>query len=76
MLLAEQRWQEAYDAYLQALQRSPRRLNSMDGAAIAAERMGKRDLAKRQYQDLLQSTAADTKHSAVVRARAFLAKGS
>lgn len=76
MLLAEQRWQEAYDAYLQALQRSPRRLNSMDGAAIAAERTGERDLAKRQYQDLLQSTAADTNHPAVVRARAFLANGS
>jgi tetratricopeptide (TPR) repeat protein len=73
MLLAEERWQEAYEAYLEALKRSPRRLNGMDGAARAAEGMGKEELAKRHYRDLLDATAEDTKHPAVVNARTVLA---
>ncbi|MEB3322492.1 MAG: hypothetical protein VKI81_06685 [Synechococcaceae cyanobacterium] len=75
MLLAGKRWREAHAAYVEALERSPLRLNGLYGAARAAEGMGERDLATRHYRALLEATAEGSDHPAVARARAYLAGG-
>lgn len=69
MLLAMERPREALDAYGKALERSPRRLNSLIGAARAAERLGEVEISRAYSQQLLESVNPDSPHPAIVRAR-------
>ena len=73
MLLAEGRAEEALAAYEAALARSPRRLNGLAGAALAAHAAGLEDDAARYYDELLDLTAAaEVERPAVAEARESL----
>jgi len=52
MLAQAQLYEEAYDAYEIALKRSPRRLNSLYGAARALQQMGDSDAANLYYTEI------------------------
>jgi tetratricopeptide (TPR) repeat protein len=69
MLLAMERNREALDAYGKALERSPRRLNSLIGAARAAERLGEEEISRAYSRQLLESVNPDSPHPAIVHAR-------
>lgn len=75
MLLAMDRPEEALEAYDAALRISPNRLNSLHGAARAAERSGDDDRARGYYARLTEQTAeAEAELPALSEARAFLAQ--
>jgi tetratricopeptide (TPR) repeat protein len=66
------RHSEALTAYDAVLQRQPSRLNSLCGAARAAELAGDRDLARSHYGALAQVTDLNSPRDCLVRGRAFL----
>lgn len=73
MLLEADRADEALASYRTALERSPRRLNGLAGAAETAEAAGEPDAAAGYYRQLLELTAsADTELPAMARAREYL----
>lgn len=73
MLLLAGHAGEALDAFGAALERSPRRLNGLAGAAEAAEAAGNDDAATAYYGALLDLTSdADADLPSMARARAFL----
>jgi tetratricopeptide (TPR) repeat protein len=59
MLLDMGRHQEAHEQYLQALERSPNRFNSLYGAGRAAELAGDDTRAAEYYRKLVDTAAAD-----------------
>ncbi len=70
MLLAEERYQEALAEYEGALARSPNRLNSLYGAAQAAEGAGDLETAAGFYAQLLEIAPEPTgEHPGIERAR-------
>ncbi|MGD2069190.1 MAG: hypothetical protein PVI57_11000 [Gemmatimonadota bacterium] len=77
MLLEMDRPEEAAAAYAAALDRSPNRLNSLYGAARAAEMAGRHGEARRHYAALLAVTSeADTDRPRLQQARAYLEAGA
>ena len=72
-LLEKQRPQEALAEYQACLKVNPRRLNSLYGAARAAEAAGDRDGARRFYADLTAMVVPDATRPEIAHARAFLA---
>ncbi len=70
MLLAEGRYDEALAEYEGALARSPNRLNSLYGAAQAAEGAGNAEAAAGFYRQILEVAPSPTgEHPAIERAR-------
>ena len=70
MLLAEGRYEEALAEYEGALARSPNRLNSLYGAAQAAEGTGDTEAAADYYGQLLEIAPEPTgEHPALDRAQ-------
>lgn len=70
MLLAEGRHEEALAEYEGALMRSPNRLNSLYGAARAAEGAGKTEASTGYYRQIREIAATPTgTHPALERAR-------
>lgn len=69
------RHSEALGAYDAVLQRQPSRLNSLCGAARAAELAGDRELTRSYYGALGQVTDANSSRECLVRGRAFLDAG-
>ncbi|MDB4961849.1 MAG: hypothetical protein JWP01_1848 [Myxococcales bacterium] len=66
---------EAIVAYETALKTSPRRLNSLLGAGLAAQKAGKADVARKYYEQAVEQTAAgDSTRPEIAAARAFVAK--
>jgi tetratricopeptide (TPR) repeat protein len=77
LLLETKRPAEALVAYEAVLGASPNRLNSLYGAAIAAERAGDTAKARSYYEHLLVvASAADAGLARVEEARTFLARAS
>ncbi len=75
-LLERNRFSDAGREYEACLKLSPRRLNSVYGAGLAAERAGDRGGARAHYQALASMAALDATRPEVVQARAFLAAES
>jgi len=74
MLLAMGRYQEAHSAYFTALERSPKRFNSLYGAGRAAELEGDRRKAALNYKRLVEIAAkTDAGRERLQQAKAFLA---
>jgi tetratricopeptide (TPR) repeat protein len=74
MLLEADRPSEALAAYEAVLERSPNRLNTLYGAAVAAERAGDTAKAKAHYRELAEvATDADAGVKRVEQARARVA---
>lgn len=75
MLREVGRYEEAIQAYEAALAVSPNRFNSLYGAGHAAEKAGKRDLAKKHYSKLAEITqGAKTERAELTRVQTFLAR--
>jgi tetratricopeptide (TPR) repeat protein len=72
-LLEKERPKEALAEYQACLKLNPRRLNSVYGAARAAEAAGDRDGARRYYADLTAMVVPDAARPEIAHARAFLA---
>lgn len=72
-LLEKGRPKEALAEYQACLKVNPRRLNSVYGAARAAESAGDRDAARRYYADLNAMVTPDATRPEIAHARAFLA---
>ena len=73
MLMALNKPKEALEQYEMSLQRSPRRLNSVLGAASAAEKTGNADKAKTYYEQLMQlTTESDASLPMLQKAKAYL----
>lgn len=73
LLLDTAHYADARKAFDASLARSPNRLNSLSGAARAAELAGDGKAAARYYRDLLALAGdAGTKHAAVQHARRYL----
>lgn len=76
MLLAMDRPEEALAAYDAALRISPNRLNSLYGAARAAEQTGDHQRARDLYARIAEQTAdAETDHPAIRDAKTSVAQG-
>ena len=69
MLLEMNRPEKARREYALALQRSPRRLNSLYGSGRAAEMAGDRPGAMKSYSELLEFAAPDSSDPRLQRAR-------
>jgi tetratricopeptide (TPR) repeat protein len=67
------RFPAARTEYEACLKLNPRRLNSLYGAGLAAEKAGDRAGARAHYRALVEMAAADATRAEVVQARAFLA---
>ena len=77
MLLDMGRYAQARLAYETALKRSPNRLNSLYGAALAAERGNDEQGAKKYYQKIVEMTGkAATDRKQVKKAKQYLAKNT
>jgi tetratricopeptide (TPR) repeat protein len=75
LLLQHGKAAEALAAYETALKSSPRRLNSVLGAGLAAEKAKKLDVARKHFQLAVDQTAGgDMKRPELDQATAFLAK--
>ncbi|WP_400191564.1 tetratricopeptide repeat protein [Hymenobacter sp. B81] len=75
MLLELNRPDEALQAYQADLRQHPNRFNGLYGAALAAERAGQPDQARRYYQQLTEvANAPGANRPELAAARAFLAK--
>ena len=72
-LMERNRFAAARAEYEACLKLNPRRLDSVYGAGLAAEKAGDRDGARAHYQALASMVAADATRAEVVQARAFLA---
>ena len=72
-LMERGRFGPARAEYEACLKLNPRRLNSLYGAGLAAEKAGDREGARAHYQVLTAMTAADATRPEVVQARAYLA---
>lgn len=73
MLLAMGRYRDAHSAYLTALERSPRRFNSLYGAGRSAELEGDLRKAALNYERLVVAAAkTDTGRERLQHAKAFL----
>jgi tetratricopeptide (TPR) repeat protein len=72
-LLEKVRPQEALAEYQACLKLNPRRLNSLYGAARAAEGAGDREAARRYYTEITAMVAPDATRPEIAYARAFLA---
>lgn len=72
LLLEVAKPQEALEHYQRVLESSPRRFNSLYGAAKAAESAGDPKAAARYYAALLKVAAEDSKRFEVNQARSFL----
>ncbi len=72
-LLERGRPREALAEYQACLKLNPRRLNSVYGAARAAESAGDRDAARRYYADLTAMVTPDATRPEIAHAREFLA---
>lgn len=64
---------EALREYEASLAVAPKRLNTLYGAARAAQQMQKRDKAKQYYTELVSLCGTNANRPAIVEARAFLA---
>lgn len=74
MLLDIGNYAEARSAYEFALERSPNRLNSLYGAAVAAEHGNDKQTAKKYYQKILEITGeVSTDRKQVKKARQYMA---
>ena len=74
MLLAEGRYEEALAEYEGASARSPNRLNSLYGAAQAAEGAGDAEAAEKHYRQLLEIAPTPSgSHPALDKAREMAA---
>jgi tetratricopeptide (TPR) repeat protein len=73
MLIEMNLFQEAHKYYLETLERSPNRLNSLYGAGYAAEQSGDKRAATRFYQMLIELVVADSELERVQHAKAYLA---
>ncbi|WP_460574625.1 tetratricopeptide repeat protein [Hymenobacter coalescens] len=75
MLLELNRPDEALQSYQADLRHHPNRFNGLYGAALAAERTGQPDQARRYYQQLTEvANAPGANRPELAAARAFLAK--
>lgn len=74
MLLLEERYGEALQAFRQALERSPGRHNSLHGAGRAAEGLGQSAEAADLYRALVNGTNPKAETRAVQHARRYLEK--
>jgi tetratricopeptide (TPR) repeat protein len=73
MLLLEERYQDAVQAYETALKRSPRRFNSLYGAGRANALLGNPDQAKAYYAELVEiCTGAEDGRPRLAEARKYL----
>jgi hypothetical protein len=72
-LLEQKRPKEALAEYEACLKVNPRRLNSLYGAARAAEGAGDRESAHRYYAEITAMAAPDATRPEIAQARAFLA---
>jgi tetratricopeptide (TPR) repeat protein len=73
MLLSLNKPKEALEQYEMSLQRSPRRLNSVVGAASSAEKAGDAGKAKLYYEQLLELAApGDPNIEVVQKAKSYL----
>ena len=73
MLMQMNKPKEALEQYELSLQRSPRRLNTIFGAASAAEKAGDATKAKTYYQQLLEvAPNADANLEIAQRAKSYL----
>ena len=72
-LLEQKRPREALAEYQACLKVNPRRLNSLYGAARAAEGTGDRESAHRYYAEITAMVAPDATRPEIAQARAFLA---
>lgn len=75
LLLEQGRPADALAAYQRSLSLYPRRLNSLLGAARAARAVGRDELARTMYTELLAVAGRGTRSTAVQEARAFVATG-
>ena len=74
LLLQLKRPQEALAAYEAGLKIYPARFNALYGAAVSAERLGDKKVARRHYQTLAnQASKADGARTELVKAREYLA---
>jgi tetratricopeptide (TPR) repeat protein len=74
LLLMLQRPQDALPVYEAGLKIYPARFNSLYGAALSAERMGNRRLARRHYETLAKQAAkADVQRAELTHAKEYLA---
>jgi tetratricopeptide (TPR) repeat protein len=64
---------EALREYEASLAVAPKRLNTLYGAARAAQQLQKRDKAKQYYTELLSLCEKGANRPAIAEARAFLA---
>jgi tetratricopeptide (TPR) repeat protein len=75
MLLDANQAEEALTAFETDLELAPRRFNGLAGAGRAAERAGKRDVARRYYEDLVAvAGTGDGRRPELAQAKAFLEK--
>jgi tetratricopeptide (TPR) repeat protein len=73
MLADAERFEEAFDAYVETLQVSPNRFNSLAGAASTAERLGRTSQARGYYERLIEvAGSGETDRTGLADARAFL----
>jgi tetratricopeptide (TPR) repeat protein len=77
LLILQGKPADAIAAYETALKSSPKRLDSLLGAALAAEKSGKPDVARTYYAQAVAQTAdADSKRAELEHARTFVATPS
>jgi len=74
MLLAMGRYPEALASYLEALERSPNRFNSLYGAGRSAELAGEKKMAALYYGRLVEIAAEDCELKRLQQAKAFLGR--
>jgi tetratricopeptide (TPR) repeat protein len=68
MLVLSERFKEAVAAFEMALKRSPRRLNSMYGAALALEQLGDSEAANIYFTEIVVMANKASTRSAIMRA--------
>ncbi len=71
MLLEVKQPDAALGAYRQSLTKWPRRFNSLLGAARAADRAGKRKVAREYYDELIGLAGVSAARQGIAEARAY-----
>lgn len=71
-LMERGRFADALTEYEACLSLNPKRLNSLFGAGSAADKAGKKELARKHYQALLQTVSPESTRPEVSTAKAYL----